>query len=210
METLSERNSDTGRGRFYGQSTEGAEMIRKGILALTISVLGTGSVFADEKPAAKPASSGIVSWFRNRSQANADHTGKSAKPAVSNGKRKPAAPAVERAVVSDAERQAAAIRRTSGSVQDKSPAATMPAPLRPAPGTNTQAAARQPAARRMVRPASAAPPEVRRTKVQQPLPSRRPPCRLRSVQPRGRTLRRPSGSLRLAESCDQRPHHQLR
>ncbi len=130
-------------------------MIRKGILALTISVLGTGSVFADEKPAAKPASSGIVSWFRNRSQANADHTGKSAKPAVSNGKRKPAAPAVERAVVSDAERQAAAIRRTSGSVQDKSPAATMPAPLRPAPGSNTQAAARQPAARRMVRPASA-------------------------------------------------------
>lgn len=136
-------------------------MIRKGILALTISVLGTGSVFADEKPAAKPASSGIVNWFRNRSNANVDHAGKSAKPTVSTGKRKAGAPAVERAVVSDAERQAAAIRRTSGSLPDKSPAtaspptASMPAPLRPAPGTNSQAVVRQPAARRIVRPASA-------------------------------------------------------
>ena len=121
-------------------------MIRKGILALTISVLGTGSVFAEESPAQKPASSGFVNWFRSRGNASdttAKQTGKTSSAAKNRKTSAPSQAAVERAVVSDAERQAVSIRRTSGGPQDTVSRSTVgtpgaahserPAPLRRGP-----------------------------------------------------------------------------
>jgi hypothetical protein len=93
-------------------------MIRKGILALTISVLGTGNVFAEERPAQKPTPSGFVNWLRSRGNASDNTAKQSGKPA-SVAKNNKSAAAVERAVVSDAERQSVSIRRTSGGPQDK-------------------------------------------------------------------------------------------
>lgn len=128
-------------------------MIRKGILALTISVLGTGSVFAEESPAQKPASSGFVNWFRSRGNAADTTARQSGKPSSAAKNKKSSAPsqaAVERAVVSDAERQAVSIRRTSGGPQDKvarntsgEPGAAptaKPAPLRRGPVPRTSSA----------------------------------------------------------------------
>lgn len=106
-------------------------MIRKGILALTISVLGTGSVFSEEKPAQKPASSGIVSWFRSRGNASGDSAKQSGKLSSTAKNKKASAAthaAVERAVVSDAERQSVSIRRTSGGPQDQVSQKTVQAP----------------------------------------------------------------------------------
>lgn len=97
-------------------------MIRKGILALTISVLGTGSVFAEERPAQKPTPSGFVNWFQSRSNASDNTAKQSGKPSsAAKNKKSPASThaAVERAVVSDAERQSVSIRRTSGGPQDR-------------------------------------------------------------------------------------------
>ena len=84
---------------------EGAEMLRSSLVALAVGVLTTGSLPAEEKASGKPAPQGIMSWLRNRGDSSPQTKARSASAQK---------PGVERAVVSDAEKQAVSIRRTAG------------------------------------------------------------------------------------------------
>jgi len=88
-------------------------MLRSSLVALAVGVLAAGSLPAEEKSSDKPAPQGIMGWLRNR--------GDSSTPAKARSSQSQK-PGVERAVVSDAERQAVSIRRTAGSPQDNKPA----------------------------------------------------------------------------------------
>ncbi|MFM7836301.1 MAG: hypothetical protein ACKPJD_31280 [Planctomycetaceae bacterium] len=89
-------------------------MLRSSLVALAVGVLTAGSLPAEEKSSDKPAPQGIMGWLRNR--------GENAPPAKIRSSQQQK-PGVERAVVSDAERQAVSIRRTAGGPQDNKPAA---------------------------------------------------------------------------------------
>ncbi len=108
-------------------------MLRSSLVALAVGVLTTGSLPAEEKASGKPAPQGIMSWLRNRGDSSPQTKARSASAQK---------PGVERAVVSDAEKQAVSIRRTAGSPQDNKSTRTVSAP---APAVRpTTAAAEQP------------------------------------------------------------------
>ncbi len=112
-------------------------MLRKSLVALMLGVLCTGSAIADDTPAKKPASTGLFGWLHRsggqkttKSEARgASATGKLRANAKAAGQQ---AGGIERAVVSDAERQAISIRRTSGAPQDAAPETPVQAPSAPA------------------------------------------------------------------------------
>lgn len=113
-------------------------MLRKGLVALMMGVICAGSAAGDE-PAQKPAGkapAGVFGWFRSRT--NAPSPGKSsaggkksahADSMASTGKasfKAAAGRGIERAVVSDAEKQSVDIRQTSAKPQDKAPELEFP------------------------------------------------------------------------------------
>lgn len=112
-------------------------MLRKSLVALMLGVLCTGSAIADDTTATKPTSNGLFGWLNRSGGQNS--TKQESKGASATGKlranakaaSKPAA-GVERAVVSDAERQAVSIRRTAAVPQDSAPGTTVQAPSVPA------------------------------------------------------------------------------
>ncbi|MFN9038933.1 MAG: hypothetical protein ACK5YO_21735 [Planctomyces sp.] len=87
-------------------------MLRSSLVALAVGVLAAGSLPAQEKSSDKPAPQGIMGWLKNRGDSGAPAKARSSQPQK---------PGVERAVVSDAEKQAVSIRRTAGSPQDNKP-----------------------------------------------------------------------------------------
>ncbi len=109
-------------------------MLRKSLAALMMGVICAGSAMADDVPnkPTKPAQTGFVGWFRNktaglkpRPSASASESGStSTGMAGSKNTGKPSAKAVrptggiERAVVADAERQSVSVHQTSGIPQD--------------------------------------------------------------------------------------------
>jgi hypothetical protein len=104
---------------------EGAEMLRKGLVALMMGVICAGSAVAADSAARKPnpAPTGLVGWLKSKKSGSpsASQASKSARPTAARTNSKPGG--IERAVVNDAERQAVSVRQTSGSPQDsKAPA----------------------------------------------------------------------------------------
>ncbi|GDX91506.1 hypothetical protein LBMAG46_15120 [Planctomycetia bacterium] len=87
-------------------------MLRSSLVALAVGVLAAGSLPAQEKSSDKPAPQGIMGWLKNRGDSGAPAKARSSQPQK---------PGVERAVVSDAEKQSVSIRRTAGSPQDNKP-----------------------------------------------------------------------------------------
>jgi len=112
-------------------------MLRKSLVALMLGVLCTGSAIADDTPAKKPASTGLFGWLHR--SGGQKSTKPEAKGTSATGKLRANAKAtgqqaagIERAVVSDAERQAVSIRRTAGAPQDSVPDSVVQAPSAPA------------------------------------------------------------------------------
>lgn len=109
-------------------------MLRKSLTALMMGVICAGSAMADDTAAKqpKPAATGFVGWFKNktaglksRPSATASKSGsKLTAKAGTKNTGKPSAKAVrptggiERAVVADAEHQSINVRQTSGVPQD--------------------------------------------------------------------------------------------
>lgn len=111
--------------RTTGQSAdsmEGAEMLRKGLVALMMGVICAGSAVAADSAATRPnpAPAGLVGWLKGKKSGNQSNStvSKSAQPTTARTNSRPQPGGIERAVVNDAERQAVSVRQTSGSPQD--------------------------------------------------------------------------------------------
>jgi hypothetical protein len=124
-------------------------MLRRSLVALMMGAVFANSAMGDNAAQKKPnpAPSGLVGWFKNKTSGSREDQPSTSKPLLgfksqSKSKNqdtgKPKAAGIERAVVSDAERQQATrVRQTSGSTQDSAPQDTVvvakQAPLQPVP-----------------------------------------------------------------------------
>ena len=124
---------------------EGAEMLRKGLVALMMGVICAGSAVAADSAARKPnpAPTGLVGWLTGKKlgSPSAFKVSKSVHPTAARSSAKPKPGGIEQAVVKDAERQSVSVRQTSGSPQDtKADAASSSVPpqnaLQPVPVEN--------------------------------------------------------------------------
>ncbi|MFN9720115.1 MAG: hypothetical protein ACK58L_15560 [Planctomycetota bacterium] len=112
-------------------SMEGAQMLRRSLVALMMGVIFANTAMSDDTAPKKPnpAPTGVIGWFRDktaglrsdkpsaaRSATASKGTGSAKSKSARNAKSNPAG--VERAVVNDAERQAVQIRQTAGRPQD--------------------------------------------------------------------------------------------
>jgi hypothetical protein len=144
-------------------SREGTLMRRKSLVALMIGVMCAGSAMADDsaEKQSRPASTGLVGWFKNKTSGTKSHPESSASKSkagsgsVRNKSSKtttPPAGGIERAVVADAERQAVSVKQTAADPHDSTvyvhempfpPAATYlePAVTEQAPATSGAASA---------------------------------------------------------------------
>ena len=116
-------------------SMEGAEMLRKGLVALMMGVICAGSAVAADSAARKPnpAPTGLAGWWKHRVSGYhaASAVSKPAHQQTVRTKSKPKPGGIERAVVQDAERQSVAVRQTSGSPQDSQDRLSQASPLLP-------------------------------------------------------------------------------
>jgi len=108
--------------RRSADSMEGAEMLRKGLVALMMGVICAGSAVAADSAARKPnpAPTGLAGWWKNKVSGHhtASAVSRLAEPHTVRTKSRPKPGGIERAVVQDAERQSVAVHQTSGSPQD--------------------------------------------------------------------------------------------
>lgn len=97
-------------------------MLRKGLVALMMSVICAGSAVAADSAAGKPnpGTTGLVGWWKNRSthQNSASRVSKSVQSPSAGTSAKPKPGSIERAVVKDAERQSVSVRQTAGGPAD--------------------------------------------------------------------------------------------
>jgi len=101
---------------------EGAEMLRKGLVALMMGVICAGSAVAADSAARKPnpAPSGLAGWWKSKTSGH--HSSSMNSLPVNHKSPRPASKSqpsgIQRAVVEDAERQAVRVRQTSGNPQE--------------------------------------------------------------------------------------------
>ena len=110
-------------------------MLRKGLVALMMGVICACSAVAADSTPRKPTSAptGLAGWWKHKISGHHQAAGVS-KPAqphsvLPKSKSKPGG--IERAVVQDAERQAIAVRQTSGSPQDSQGKSAQGSPVPP-------------------------------------------------------------------------------
>ena len=97
-------------------------MLRKGLVALMMSVICAGSAVAADSATGKPnpGPTGLVGWWKNKSthQYSPSRVSKRVQLPSAGTSARPKPGRVERAVVKDAERQSVSVRQTAGSPQD--------------------------------------------------------------------------------------------
>jgi len=114
---------------------EGADMLRKGLVALMMGVICAGSAVAADSALHKPnpAPMGLAGWWKNKTSGHqrTSAVSKSGEPRRVSSSSKPQPGGIERAVVNDAERQSVSVRQTAGSPQDSQDQAAGPSSVAP-------------------------------------------------------------------------------